>query len=61
MKPVYEPGKFANWIAPPNKGIEGRPVEFEYVRLNDSGLKRGGPGRSGASSPLTRRIGCGTY
>jgi benzoyl-CoA 2,3-dioxygenase component B len=22
MKPVYEPGKFANWIAPPNKGIE---------------------------------------
>jgi len=35
MKPVYEPGKFANWIAPPNKGIEGRPVDFEYVRLND--------------------------
>ncbi|MEM9452650.1 MAG: benzoyl-CoA 2,3-epoxidase subunit BoxB [Myxococcota bacterium] len=35
MKPVYEPGKFANWIAPPNKGIEGRPVEFEYVKLHD--------------------------
>jgi len=35
MKPVYEPGKFANWIAPPNKGIEGRPTDFEYVRLND--------------------------
>jgi benzoyl-CoA 2,3-dioxygenase component B len=35
MKPVYEPGKFANWIAPPNKGIEGQPVEFEYVKLHD--------------------------
>jgi benzoyl-CoA 2,3-epoxidase subunit B len=35
MKPCYEPGKFANWIAPPNKGIEGRPVEFEYVRLHE--------------------------
>src|SRR5690606_16180236 len=35
MKPVYEPGKFANWIAPPRKGIEGRPLEFEYVRLHD--------------------------
>ena len=34
MKPVYEPGKFANWIAPPNKGIEGRPIEFEYVRVD---------------------------
>jgi benzoyl-CoA 2,3-dioxygenase component B len=34
MKPCYEPGKFANWIAPPNKGIEGRPIEFEYVRLD---------------------------
>ena len=33
MKPVYEPGKFANWIAPPSKGIEGQPVDFEYVRL----------------------------
>ncbi|MBK6922335.1 MAG: benzoyl-CoA 2,3-epoxidase subunit BoxB [Deltaproteobacteria bacterium] len=34
MKPCYEPGKFANWIAAPNKGIEGKPVEFEYVRLD---------------------------
>lgn len=34
MKPVYEPGKFANWIAPPSKGIEGRPMEFEYVRFS---------------------------
>ena len=33
MKPVLEPGKFANWIAPPAKGIDGNPVDFEYVRL----------------------------
>ncbi len=30
---VTEPGKMANWIAPPHTGIKGRPVEFEYVRL----------------------------
>ena len=35
MKPCYEPGKFANWISPPTKGIEGQPEDFEYVRLND--------------------------
>jgi benzoyl-CoA 2,3-epoxidase subunit B len=32
MKPVTEPGKFANWIAPPMRGINGQPVNFEYVR-----------------------------
>ena len=26
---------FANWIAAPNKGIEGQPIDFEYVRLHD--------------------------
>ncbi len=31
---VYEPGKMANWIAPPKHGIKGRPVDFEYVRLD---------------------------
>jgi benzoyl-CoA 2,3-dioxygenase component B len=31
-RPVYEPGKMANWLAPPAHGIKGRPVEFEYVR-----------------------------
>jgi benzoyl-CoA 2,3-dioxygenase component B len=34
MGRVVEPGKFANWIAPPGKGIEGLPVDFEYVRFN---------------------------
>ncbi len=33
MKPVTEPGKIANWIAPPVAGIKGKPFEFEYVRL----------------------------
>jgi benzoyl-CoA 2,3-dioxygenase component B len=31
-KPVYERGKFANYIAPPRRGINQRPVDFEYVR-----------------------------
>jgi hypothetical protein len=25
MVPVIEPGKFANWIAPPARGINGQP------------------------------------
>jgi benzoyl-CoA 2,3-dioxygenase component B len=33
MHPVSERGKFANWIAPPARGINGQPVDFEYVRL----------------------------
>jgi benzoyl-CoA 2,3-epoxidase subunit B len=31
---VVEPGKFANWIAPPTAGINGMAVECEYVRFN---------------------------
>ncbi len=31
MKPVTEPGKFANWIAPPARGINGQPVDFEVA------------------------------
>jgi benzoyl-CoA 2,3-dioxygenase component B len=33
MHPVTEPGKMASWIAPPDKGIKDRPVDYEYVRL----------------------------
>jgi benzoyl-CoA 2,3-dioxygenase component B len=29
---IYEPGLFANYIAPPTRGIKGLPVNFEYVR-----------------------------
>jgi benzoyl-CoA 2,3-dioxygenase component B len=34
MAPVTEPGKMASWIAAPAKGINGNPIDFEYVRLN---------------------------
>ena len=34
MGRVVEPGKFANWIAPPARGINNQPVGFEYVRFN---------------------------
>ncbi|WHZ12520.1 MAG: Benzoyl-CoA oxygenase component B [Burkholderiaceae bacterium] len=34
MGQVVEPGKFANWIAPPVIGINRQPVDFEYVRFN---------------------------
>jgi benzoyl-CoA 2,3-dioxygenase component B len=34
MKPVYEPGKMASWIAPPIKGLNGLPEQFEYVRID---------------------------
>jgi benzoyl-CoA 2,3-dioxygenase component B len=34
MGRVIEPGKFANWIAPPAIGINRQPVDFEYVRFN---------------------------
>ena len=31
---VTEPGKFAHWIAPPARGINNQPGDFEYVRFN---------------------------
>jgi benzoyl-CoA 2,3-dioxygenase component B len=34
MKPVWEPGQFAGWIAPPKIGIDNKPGDFEYVRLH---------------------------
>jgi benzoyl-CoA 2,3-dioxygenase component B len=30
---VVEPGKMAAWIAPPERGINNQPVNYEYVRL----------------------------
>jgi benzoyl-CoA 2,3-dioxygenase component B len=29
---IYEPGRFANYIVPPARGVKGRPVKFDYVR-----------------------------
>ena len=34
MRPVLEPGKVAAWIAPPDRGINNLPVDYEYVRLS---------------------------
>jgi len=33
MGRVVEPGKFANWIAPPSRGVDNKPADFEYVRF----------------------------
>lgn len=35
MQPCYEPGRFASWIAPPRKGVKGKGVDFEYVKLTE--------------------------
>ena len=34
MNPVYEPGVYASWIAPPKVGIDNKPGDFEYVKLH---------------------------
>ena len=34
MGRVIEPGKFANWIAPPPVGINRQAIDYEYVRFN---------------------------
>jgi benzoyl-CoA 2,3-dioxygenase component B len=34
MGRVIEPGKMANWIAPPPIGINRQAVDFDYVRFN---------------------------
>jgi benzoyl-CoA 2,3-dioxygenase component B len=31
---VTQPGKFAHWIAPPQRGINGQAGDFDYVRFN---------------------------
>ncbi|MEO8302792.1 MAG: benzoyl-CoA 2,3-epoxidase subunit BoxB [Betaproteobacteria bacterium] len=33
MGRVVEPGRFANWIAPPARGVNMQPVDFEYLRF----------------------------
>jgi benzoyl-CoA 2,3-dioxygenase component B len=34
MGRVIEPGKYANWIAPPVMGVNRQPADFQYVRFN---------------------------
>jgi benzoyl-CoA 2,3-dioxygenase component B len=33
-KPTYAPGQFANWIAPPARGINDQSIEFDCVRFD---------------------------
>ncbi len=33
MKPVQERGAYAGWIAPPRTGIDNKPGDFEYVKI----------------------------
>lgn len=35
MQPEYQPGKFADWIAPPKVGIDNKPGDFEYVKIHE--------------------------
>lgn len=34
MKPEWETGKYAGWIAPPRVGIDNKPGDFEYVQIH---------------------------
>ena len=34
MHGVHEPAKMAAWIAPPDRGINNNPVDYEYVKLH---------------------------
>ena len=34
MKPCFEPGEYASWIAEPKVGIDNKPGDFEYVKLH---------------------------
>ena len=52
MRPVTEPGAFAPWIAPPRAGIDGKPGNFEYVKLQGDRRADPTPGKSiGGESP----------
>ena len=33
MKPCFEPGRYASWIAAPKVGIDNKPGDFEYVQI----------------------------
>ena len=34
MHPVLEPGQMASWIAAPARGVNGQPLDFQYIRKN---------------------------
>jgi benzoyl-CoA 2,3-dioxygenase component B len=36
MAPCWDKGKYANWIAPPKVGVDGKPGDFEYVQVHQA-------------------------
>jgi benzoyl-CoA 2,3-dioxygenase component B len=36
MRPCWERGKFASWIAPPKVGIDNKGGDFEYVKIHQA-------------------------
>jgi len=36
MQAQTEPGKFASWISPPRVGIDNKPGDFEYVKIENA-------------------------
>jgi benzoyl-CoA 2,3-dioxygenase component B len=34
MRPCWERGKFASWIAPPKVGVDNKAGDFEYVKIH---------------------------
>jgi benzoyl-CoA 2,3-epoxidase subunit B len=34
LEPVYGAGKIAGWIAPPARGVNSKPLDFEYVLMS---------------------------
>jgi benzoyl-CoA 2,3-dioxygenase component B len=36
MQPCWDRGKFAPWIAAPRVGIDNKPGDFEYVKINQA-------------------------
>ena len=54
MRPVTEPGAFASWIAPPRAGIDSKPGDFEYVKLQ--GWRAIGVTATAILNPTTIRL-----
>ena len=36
MRAEMEPGKYASWISPPRVGIDNKPGDFEYVKIENA-------------------------
>jgi len=57
MTSVAEPAKFASWISPPKVGIDNKPGDFEYVKI-EFDARAGGKTRAARTArccaPLAR-------